>query len=217
LLFASAPVETFHLDRSRALRLRSVSFGSFFGIWNAKKAETQVLRKNRGALFMTTSKPREHVKPQPEHEMGYEASPERATFRQDSKKWMDYAAHKAKLAFGHGKDRFIEELGDVADVMREGAAHLEETERASASYIEGGAERVERMRENLKHRDAEDLIEELSAFARRHPSSFLLGSGIVGFSIIRLLRSVDYQTVEVLDTGDGTEFSEAKASHMDPA
>lgn len=166
---------------------------------------------------MTTSKPREHVQSKSNEEPGCESASEHATFRQDSRRWMDYAAYKAKVAFGHGKERFIEELGDVADVMREGAAHLEETERASATYIGGGAERVEQMRDKLKHRDVEDLVEELATFARRHPTSFLLGSGIVGFSIIRLLRSVDYQTVDVLDTGEGTEFSEAKASTTGPA
>lgn len=169
---------------------------------------------------MTTSQKRAHIGSQSEDDEKGTSDSERATFRQDSKKWIDYAAYKAKVAFGQSKDRFIEELGDVAGVMREGAAQLEETDRVSAPYIEDGAERVERMRDSLQQRDAEDLIEELSAFAKRYPRSFLLGSTLAGFSLMRLLRSVDYRTVEVLDTKDeavGTRVAEPRESATRPS
>lgn len=165
---------------------------------------------------MSRVKKAEHVTSSPEEDEDGRTEQQGDSFRQDSKKWMDYAAHRAKIAFGQGKERIADELGDVADVMREGAAHLEETERASAPYLGGGAERMERMRDTLKKRDADDLMEELSAFARRYPRGFLLVSSLAGFSLLRLLRSIDYRTVDVLDTENAQDVSEPMESSTSP-
>lgn len=135
----------------------------------------------------------------------------RSSVREDSKKWLDYATHKAKIAFGQKKERFVEELGGVADMMREGAAHLEQSDLASAHYMENGAEQVERWRHSLQKREPEDFLTELTAVARQNPGTFLLGTALAGFSLVRLFRSVDYNTVEVLDTEDAVPPSDDRS------
>ena len=56
-------------------------------------------------------------------------------------------------------------------------------------YVREAAGRLEQLADDVDARGVEGLVEDLQSFARRRPGAFLLGAGVVGFGVGRLMRA----------------------------
>jgi ElaB/YqjD/DUF883 family membrane-anchored ribosome-binding protein len=100
------------------------------------------------------------------------------------------AAEKARGLVGQGLERSGEALGNVSKLIGDTAAGLDERlgeeygdyARRAAGAIEDAANRV-------AAKDADELIEDTREFVRKSPGVALAGAAIIGFALVRLVKS----------------------------
>ena len=100
------------------------------------------------------------------------------------------AAEKARGLVGQGLERSGEALGNVSKLIGDTAAGLDQRlgeeygdyARRAAGAIEDAANRV-------AAKDADELIEDTREFVRKSPGVALAGAAIIGFALVRLVKS----------------------------
>jgi ElaB/YqjD/DUF883 family membrane-anchored ribosome-binding protein len=100
------------------------------------------------------------------------------------------AADKARGLVGQGLERSGEALGNVSKLIGDTAAGLDERlgeeygdyARKAASALEDAANRV-------AAKDADELIDDTREFVRKSPGVALAGAAIIGFALVRLVKS----------------------------
>jgi ElaB/YqjD/DUF883 family membrane-anchored ribosome-binding protein len=118
-----------------------------------------------------------------------------------SGKLSSQAADKARGLVGQGLERSGEALGNVSKLIGDTAAGLDERlgeeygdyARKAASAIEDAASRV-------SAKDPDELIDDTREFVRKSPGVALAGAAIIGFALVRLVKSG-------LDQGRGDDES----------
>lgn len=75
--------------------------------------------------------------------------------------------------------------------------------------ISGFAEKVETLGRDLKTSQPDDLIDDLSAYARRNPVSFLAGAAALGFAAMRFAPAGS----SLAETQSGPDGKHLRGSH----
>jgi ElaB/YqjD/DUF883 family membrane-anchored ribosome-binding protein len=105
-------------------------------------------------------------------------------------KLSDQAAEKARGLVGQGLERSGEALANVSKLVGDTAAGLDERlgeeygeyARKAASALEDAANRI-------SAKDADELIDDTREFVRKSPGVALAGAAIIGFALVRLVKS----------------------------
>jgi len=88
------------------------------------------------------------------------------------------------------KDRATEGLGTLAQAVRHTTERLRDEQHDTvAAYVERAAEQLERLSNNLRGKDVNELLQDAQRFARRRPALFIGGSFAVGLLAARFLKS----------------------------
>jgi len=107
-----------------------------------------------------------------------------------SGKLSEQAADKARGLVGQGLERSGEALANVSKLVGDTAAGLDERlgeeygeyARKAASALEDAANRI-------AAKDPDELIDDTREFVRKSPGVALAGAAIIGFALVRLVKS----------------------------
>ena len=103
---------------------------------------------------------------------------------------MDKLRNGAASQLGVQKDRATEGVSSVAQAVRQSTQQLRDNKHETiAQYVEQAADRVERFAEQLKEKDANELVRDAQQFARRNPAVFVAAAFGVGVVAARFLKS----------------------------
>ena len=102
--------------------------------------------------------------------------------------FLDAARSAAESLLEEQKRQIADRVSGVARALR-GAAHpLDESQnRVVARYLAEAAAQVESLSRNMHERRWSELVADTEDFARRQPTSFVLGAVAAGFVVGRLL------------------------------
>jgi ElaB/YqjD/DUF883 family membrane-anchored ribosome-binding protein len=88
------------------------------------------------------------------------------------------------------KRRATSALESVVTAAHDTSRHLRDERRnAAASVVEGAAKQLDRLAEQLRSKDLEELADEARRFARERPAVFIGTSLMAGFVATRFARS----------------------------
>lgn len=97
---------------------------------------------------------------------------------------------EAERGFERGKGRVAERVSSVAHAFRKTGEQLREEDQGDlAGYTDRVAEQVERVSSYLEGKGLRDVLDDVSAFAKRQPGLFVGGTLIAGLVAARFLRS----------------------------
>jgi ethanolamine utilization microcompartment shell protein EutL len=83
-----------------------------------------------------------------------------------------------------------EQIAAVGEALRTGAGDLRSNGKSSqATLVEQGADHIERLADHLRRSDAEQLLSEAEAFARRRPMLVTAAGMAAGFGLARMLKA----------------------------
>jgi hypothetical protein len=99
------------------------------------------------------------------------------------------AKAEARRIANQQKDAGAVRLGEVAGAVRGAARTLETGMPQMAGYIHEAAARLEDAAKTMRHRSVDDLVDEVSSFARAQPAVFFGGAMLAGFALTRFLKS----------------------------
>ena len=103
---------------------------------------------------------------------------------------MDKVRNGAASQLGVQKDRVTEGVTSVAQAVRQSTQQLRDNKHETiAQYVEQAVDRVERFAEQLKEKDANELVRDAQQFARRNPAVFVAAAFGVGIVAARFLKS----------------------------
>jgi hypothetical protein len=111
----------------------------------------------------------------------------------------------ASLQKNAGADR----LGEVAGAVHGAARSLESGMPQMATYVHGAAVRLEDAANTLRQRNVDDLMGEITRFARSQPVLFFGGAMLAGFALTRFLKSSTNGHTGNGHTGAGWRQSDA--------
>lgn len=97
---------------------------------------------------------------------------------------------EAEKGFEQGKGRVAERVSSVAHAFRKTGEQLREEDQGDlAGYTDRVAEQVERVSSYLEGKGLRDVLDDVSAFAKRQPGLFVGGALVAGLVAARFLRS----------------------------
>jgi hypothetical protein len=99
------------------------------------------------------------------------------------------AKAEARRIAGQQKEAGADRLGEVAGAVHGAARSLEAGMPQMASYVHNAAVRLEDAARTLRTRNVDDLMSEVSRFARSQPALFFGGAMLAGFALTRFLKS----------------------------
>jgi hypothetical protein len=99
------------------------------------------------------------------------------------------AKAEARRIASQQKNAGADRLGEVAGAVHGAACSLEAGMPQMASYVHGAAVRLEDAAKTLRQRNVDDLIDEVTRFARSQPVLFFGGAMLAGFALTRFLKS----------------------------
>jgi len=100
------------------------------------------------------------------------------------------AADKARGLVGQGLERGGEALANVSKLVGDTAAGLDERLGAEyGDYARKAATALEEAADKVSSKDADELIEDTREFVRKSPGVALAGAAIIGFALVRLVKS----------------------------
>jgi ElaB/YqjD/DUF883 family membrane-anchored ribosome-binding protein len=103
---------------------------------------------------------------------------------------MDKLRNGASSQLGAQKDRATDGLTTVAQAVRQSTQQLRDNKHeVIAGYVEQAVDRVERIADQLKHKDVGELVRDAQQFARRNPAVFVGAAFGVGIVAARFLKS----------------------------
>ena len=112
------------------------------------------------------------------------------TLRSGSEKLSGQAADKARGLVGQGLERGSEALANVSKLIGDTASGLDERLGAQyGDYARKAATTIEDTANKLASKDADELIEDTREFVRKSPGVALAGAAIIGFALVRLVKS----------------------------
>lgn len=112
------------------------------------------------------------------------------TLRSGSEKLSGQAAEKARGLVGQGLERGSEALANVSKLVGDTAATLDERLGSQyGDYARRAATTLEDTANRLAAKDADELIEDTRGFVRKSPGVALAGAAVLGFALVRLVKS----------------------------
>jgi hypothetical protein len=96
---------------------------------------------------------------------------------------------QATSALSSQKDRAADSIKTVIDAVRQTGESLRDKNGTIAGYADSAASQLERFSTQLRDRDVSELMDEVSAFARRQPALFIGGGVALGLVAARFLKS----------------------------
>jgi hypothetical protein len=99
------------------------------------------------------------------------------------------AKAEARRLASQQKEAGADRLGEVAGAVHGAARSLEAGMPQMASYVHDAAVRLEDAARTLRTRNVDDLMGEISRFARSQPALFFGGAMLAGFALTRFLKS----------------------------
>ena len=100
------------------------------------------------------------------------------------------AADKARGLVGQGLERGCEALANVSKLVGDTAAGLDERLGAEyGDYARKAAGALEDAAGKISAKDPDELIEDTREFVRKSPGVALAGAAIIGFALVRLVKS----------------------------
>jgi hypothetical protein len=87
-------------------------------------------------------------------------------------------------------DQVAEQIVAIGGALRSGANDLRTKGKGSqASMVEQGADKIEQLAERIRVSDAEQLLTDAEAYARRRPMLVTMAGIAAGFGIARMLKA----------------------------
>ena len=100
------------------------------------------------------------------------------------------AADKARGFVGQGLERGSEALANVSKLIGDTAAGIDERLGAQyGDYARKAATAIEDTANSLAAKDADELIDDTRDFVRKSPGVALAGAAVLGFALVRLVKS----------------------------
>ena len=100
------------------------------------------------------------------------------------------AADKARGFVGQGLERSSEALANVSKLVGDTAAGLDERlGQEYGDYARKAAGAIEDAANKLASKDADELIDDTRSFVRKSPGVALAGAAVLGFALVRLVKS----------------------------
>ena len=100
------------------------------------------------------------------------------------------AAEKARGLVAQGIERSSEALGNVSRLVGDTAGGLDERLGSEyGDYARSAAQAIDRAATSLASKDADELIEDARGFVRKSPGVALAGAAVIGFALVRLVKS----------------------------
>ena len=112
------------------------------------------------------------------------------TLRSSSEKLSGQAAEKARGFVGQGLERSSEALANVSKLIGDTATGIDEQlGQQYGDYARKAATAIEDTANRLAAKDADELIEDTREFVRKSPGVALAGAAVLGFALVRLVKS----------------------------
>jgi ElaB/YqjD/DUF883 family membrane-anchored ribosome-binding protein len=106
-----------------------------------------------------------------------------------SRVW-DAGRHQFRAALNAQKDRAAGGIGDVADLVKQAGSQLREQGSAGGGLIaENIAGRISAFSESVHEKEIEEIIADTEKFGRSNPVAFLSIAALIGFVLVRFLKS----------------------------
>ena len=110
--------------------------------------------------------------------------------RTGSEKLSSQAADKARGLVGQGLERSSEALTNVSKLVGDTAAGLDDRLGPEyGEYARRAATALEEAANRIGAKDADELIDDTREFVRKSPGVALAGAAIIGFALVRLVKS----------------------------
>jgi len=112
------------------------------------------------------------------------------TLRSESEKLSGQAADKARGLVGQGLERGSEALANVSKLIGDTASGLDDRLGVQyGDYARKAASTIEETANKVASKDADELIEDTRDFVRKSPGVALAGAAVLGFALVRLVKS----------------------------
>ena len=112
------------------------------------------------------------------------------TLRSGTEKLSGQAADKARGLVGQGLERGSEALANVSKLIGDTASGLDDRLGSQyGDYARKAATTIEETANRLASKDADELIEDTRGFVRKSPGIALAGAAVIGFALVRLVKS----------------------------
>ena len=126
------------------------------------------------------------------------------TLRSGTEKLSGQAADKARGLVGQGLERGSEALANVSKLIGDTASGLDDRLGSQyGDYARKAATTIEETANKLASKDADELIEDTRGFVRKSPGIALAGAAVIGFALVRLVKSGLDQSSD--KTGSGSD------------
>jgi hypothetical protein len=110
--------------------------------------------------------------------------------RTGSEKIAGQAADKARGLVAQGIERSSEALGNVSRLVGDTAEGLDERlGQEYGDYARKAADAIENAANSLAAKDPDELIDDTRNFVRKSPGVALAGAAVIGFALVRLVKS----------------------------
>ena len=130
------------------------------------------------------------------------------SLRSNSEKLSGQAADKARGLVGEGLERGSEALANVSKLIGDTATGLDDRLGVQyGDYARKAATTIEETANRLASKDADELIEDTRGFVRKSPGVALAGAAVLGFALVRLVKSGLDQSSDKTGNGNGTKKS----------
>ena len=114
----------------------------------------------------------------------------REQVRSGGEKIAGQAADKARGLVAQGIERSSEALGNVSRLVGDTAEGLDERlGQEYGDYARKAATAIDNAANSLAAKDADELIDDTRAFVRKSPGVALAGAAVIGFALVRLVKS----------------------------
>lgn len=114
----------------------------------------------------------------------------REQVKSGSEKLAGQAADKARTLVGQGIERSSEALGNVSRLVADTASGLDERlGNEYGDYARRAAEAIDRAAASLSAKQPDEVIEDARNLVRKSPGVALAGAAVLGFALVRLVRS----------------------------
>jgi hypothetical protein len=113
-----------------------------------------------------------------------------------AKEIVDDAANRVKSALGEQKTAGADYLDTVAQAINRAAGEFEADVPQAAQYIRRAGSELSSVAKAVRDRDVRELVAEVEDVARRQPTLFFGGAVILGFAVLRFLKSSPPKSIQ---------------------
>jgi ElaB/YqjD/DUF883 family membrane-anchored ribosome-binding protein len=115
---------------------------------------------------------------------------------------VDRARSSAADQLNTQKTRATDGIGSVAQAIRQSTQHLRDQQHETiAGYVEQAADQLDKLSQQLREKDINEMLSDAQQFARRQPAMFVGAAFAVGLIGARFLKSSNDNREETEYTG----------------